>query len=567
MHLPIAELKEVLLTSGLVTEEQFGSAKDEAERTSRTILNVIIGRGDAPEEYVVQTLADEMKVSAIDLRRIEVEQSALLMIPEAIAKTKNLCAFAFAPELNTLKVAMEDPNDLATIEFLRAKLGAWVEPYATSTPSLVFAWKMYQEKVGEHFRRIIEENIAKATEGGVMNVEKMARGVPIISILDTILENAAAVNASDIHFEPLADQLLVRLRVDGIMQEILKLPKAIDPILVARVKLLAGLQIDEHRAPQDGRFSFTSGDHNVDVRVSVIPTFYGEKAEMRLLKGSSRPISLAELGFAPRDRAIVEEASKKTYGMILSTGPTGSGKTTSLYAVLHTLNRPEVNICTIEDPIEYSISRVNQTQVNAKTGIAFANGLRALLRQNPDIIMVGEIRDEETVDIAIHSSLTGHLVLSTLHTNDAASAGPRLLDMGAEPYLVASTLKVVIAQRLVRRICMSCVSSQDMEPDMQKLILAQIALTGEQGVALPPRLYRGAGCKMCHGSGYKGQIGIFEVLNVSDGIRDLILEKTPSVKIKAKAIAEGMTTLFHDGLRKVEEGVTTIDEVLRVIRE
>lgn len=567
MHLPIANLKTAFLSSGLVTESQFDSAVDEAARTNRTILNVIIGRGDAPEEYVMQTLADETKVSYVDLRRMEIDENALHMIPESIAKTKNLCAFAFDTDANILKVAMNDPNDLETIEFVRAKVGAWVEPSAASMASLQFAWKHYQEKVGENFRRIIEENIAKATEGGVMNVEKMARGVPIISILDTILENAAVVNASDLHFEPLAGELLVRFRIDGVMQEILKLPKAVDPILVARVKLLAGLQIDEHRAPQDGRFSFTSGDHNVDVRVSVIPTFYGEKAEMRLLKGSSRPFSLVELGFSERERLIVEDASKRTFGMILSTGPTGSGKTTTLYAILHTLNRPEVNICTVEDPIEYSISRINQTQVNSKAGITFANGLRALLRQNPDIIMVGEIRDEETVDIAIHSSLTGHLVLSSLHTNDAASAAPRMLDMGAEPYLVASTINVVIAQRLVRRICLTCVTSEDMPPETKKLIAAQMTLTGEEGVALPTRLYRGAGCKMCHGSGYRGQIGIYEVLSVTNEIRDLILEKAPGVKIKKKAIEQGMTTLFHDGLRKVEEGVTTIDEVLRVIRE
>ncbi|MBI4281339.1 type II/IV secretion system protein [Candidatus Uhrbacteria bacterium] len=567
MHLPLVNLKATLTASGLVTEEQFATAVEEAERTKRTVLNVIVGRGDAPEEYVVQTIADEAKVSYIDLRRTDVDEQAVHMIPESIAKTKNLCAFAFDTDANIVKVAMEDPNDLETIEFLRARVGAWVEPHATSSASLTFAWKLYQEKVGENFRRIIEENIAKATEGGVMNVEKMARGIPIISILDTILENAVALNASDLHFEPLASELLVRFRIDGVMQEILKLPKVIDPILVARVKLLSGLQIDEHRTPQDGRFSFKSGDTGVDVRVSVIPTFFGEKAEMRLLKGSARPLSLSDLGFAEGDRRIVEDASKKTYGMILATGPTGSGKTTTLYALLHTLNRPEVNICTVEDPIEYSMPRINQTQVSAKSGITFANGLRALLRQNPDIIMVGEIRDEETVEIAIHSSLTGHLVLSTLHTNDAASAAPRMLDMGAEPYLVASTLNVVMAQRLVRRICVSCVSSVELTPETQRLITAQIALTGEKNMVEPSRLYRGIGCKMCHGSGYKGQIGIYEVLNVTNAIRELILAKSPAVAIKQKAIEQGMTTLFHDGLRKVEEGVTTIDEVLRVIRE
>ena len=398
---------------------------------------------------------------------------------------------------------------------------------------------------------------------------KLAEAVPTVTILDSIVEHAIALNASDIHFEPMQKEVLIRYRVDGVLHEILGLHKSIEPILVARVKILANLQIDEHRVPQDGRFRFEIEEGSiVDVRVNVMPVMHGEKVEMRLLKSSARPLTLEELGLSAKAVKIVREEIKKPHGMILVTGPTGHGKTTTLYAVLHILNTSEVNIVTIEDPIEYEIHRVNQTQVNTKAGVTFANGLRSLLRQNPDIIMIGEIRDNETVEIAVHSALTGHLVLSSLHTNDATAALPRLLDMGAPAFLLSSTVNMVIAQRLVRKICASCVESYKTTPEIKRLINAQLALIGDAHVKnIPGTIFKGKGCKVCGLTGFQGQIGIFETLSVSDAIRELLLAQKPVGDIRKQAIKEGMTTMFEDGLEKVEKGITTIEEIIRVVRE
>jgi type II secretory ATPase GspE/PulE/Tfp pilus assembly ATPase PilB-like protein len=386
--------------------------------------------------------------------------------------------------------------------------------------------------------------------------------------LDNVIDHAVALSTSDIHFEPLEHELLVRFRIDGIMQEILTLPKAIAPILVARVKILGSMQIDEHRMPQDGRFSFEMDDGgNIDVRVNIMPVFHGEKVEMRILKSSARPLTLKDLGMSDEGITLLYNEIKKPHGMILVTGPTGHGKTTTLYAVLHILNTPAVNITTIEDPVEYEFPRVNQTQVNPKAGITFANGLRALLRQNPDIIMIGEIRDNETVEIAIHAALTGHLVLSSLHTNDAPSALPRLLDMGAPAFLLSSTVNMVIAQRLVRRICTSCIESYPASPEIMRLIKAQIELAGDTVASVPATLFRGKGCKVCGNSGFQGQVGIFELFRINDSVREMILREAPISEVRKKAIEDGMTTMFEDGLTKVEKGVTTIEEILRVVKE
>jgi type II secretory ATPase GspE/PulE/Tfp pilus assembly ATPase PilB-like protein len=383
-----------------------------------------------------------------------------------------------------------------------------------------------------------------------------------------VVEHAATLNASDIHFEPLEKEVLVRFRIDGVMQEMVILPTVIAPLLVARVKILANLQIDEHRVPQDGRFRFEMDDaSNVDVRVNIMPVFHGEKVEMRLLRNSARPLTLHDLGLSPESTELLVEEIKKPHGMILVTGPTGHGKTTTLYAILHLLNTPAVNITTIEDPVEYEFPHVNQTQVNVKAGVTFANGLRALLRQNPDIIMIGEIRDNETVDIAVHAALTGHLVLSSLHTNDAPSALPRLLDMGAPAFLLASTINVVVAQRLVRRICSNCITSYKTPAEVTKLIKTQTVLGESKGERIPETLYRGKGCHVCGGSGFQGQIGIYEMFRVTDTIRALLLKETPIAEIRTEAIKEGMVTMFEDGLKKVELGTTTIEEVLRVVHE
>lgn len=570
MHITQEKLKEILLESGMITEESFAIAADESLRSGQTVPNILIGSGKIPEDYFAELLSSYYGVSVVNLLKEPIDMTTLELIPESYAKMKGVVAFAEDAKRGVVKVAMTDPNDLDTVEFLRAKLGRFVETYLTTGSSLRFGLRQYKGRLSGGFSEIISENIQKSLLiTAETDLAKTVEAVPIIMILDSIIEHAMTLNASDIHFEPLEKETLVRFRVDGILQEIVALPKAIAPILVARVKVLASLQIDEHRVPQDGRFRFELEDGTtIDIRTNIMPVFKGEKVEMRLLKSSSRPLTLSDLGLSQEGFTILNEEIKKPHGMILVTGPTGHGKTTTLYAVLNILNTPKVNITTIEDPIEYELSRVNQTQVNTKAGITFSNGLRALLRQNPDIIMIGEIRDSETVDIAINSALTGHLLLSSLHTNDAPSAIPRLIDMGAPAFLLASTINLVIAQRLVRRICLSCVESYPATAEIRKLVAAQIELSNEKHTnQLPKNLFRGKGCNVCGYTGFQGQIGIFELFHIDEGIRELILKSASASEIRKLAIKHGMTTMFEDGLHKVESGVTSIEEVLRVVKE
>lgn len=571
MHIAQEKLKSIVLESGLVTEVDFTSAVEEARRSGQTVENILIGGGKVPEDYFTELLSPYYGVPVVNLKKEGqiIDPSVLELIPEAYAKSKSIVLFEHDKEKGIAKVAMLDPFDYDTIEYVRAKLNVWVEPYLTTFTSLRYGLKHYKKKVGVEFSQIISENIEQSLAlAEEKDVSKTAVAVPIVSILDNVIDHAVALSTSDIHFEPLEHELLVRFRIDGIMQEILSLPKAIAPILVARVKILGSMQIDEHRMPQDGRFSFEMDDGgNIDVRVNIMPVFHGEKVEMRILKSSARPLTLKDLGMSDEGIALLYNEIKKPHGMILVTGPTGHGKTTTLYAVLHILNTPSVNITTIEDPVEYEFPRVNQTQVNPKAGITFANGLRALLRQNPDIIMIGEIRDNETVEIAIHAALTGHLVLSSLHTNDAPSALPRLLDMGAPAFLLSSTVNLVIAQRLVRRICTSCIESYSASPEIMRLIKAQVELTGDTVASIPATLFRGKGCKVCGNSGFQGQVGIFELFRINDAVREMILREAPISEVRKKAIEDGMTTMFEDGLVKVEKGVTTIEEILRVVKE
>lgn len=570
MHITEEKLKNILIDSEIVSEDNFLLAKEKSLRANQPVINVLVGDGYITQDYLLELLEPYFGVTTVDLRQITIPSNVLELIPETYAKSKHVIIFEYNEEKKIAKVAMLDPLDYETIEFIRAKLDGWVEPYLTTSVSLKYGLKQYKRKIGEEFSRVISENVKSFfSTGGEADLTKMAEAVPIVNILDNIIEHAVALNASDIHFEPLTKEVLVRYRVDGLLHEVLSLHKTIEPILVARVKILASLQIDEHRVPQDGRFRFGEEEGSTtDVRVNVMPVMHGEKVEMRLLRSASQPLALEEIGLSGEAIKIVMGEIKKPHGMMLVTGPTGHGKTTTLYAILHLLNTPTVNITTIEDPIEYEVSRINQTQVNPKAGITFANGLRSLLRQNPDIIMVGEIRDSETVEIAVHSALTGHLVLSSLHTNDAPSALPRLVDMGAQPFLLASTVNLVIAQRLVRRICTSCIESYEVTPEMKKLIIEQVAFNSNaEKINIPKALFRGRGCKVCGNSGFQGQIGVFEALRVSQAIRELILKMSSVTDVRAQAIKEGMTTMFEDGLQKVERGITTIEEVLRVVRE
>lgn len=571
MHITKDKLKEIVIESGLVNDTDFDVVVEESRRSGQTISNILVGRGMIPEDYFSELLSPYYGAPIVNLKKEEatIPPEVLELIPEVYAKSKNIVLFGYDQKEGRAKLAMLDPFDYETIEYVRAKLGVWVDVYLTTFQSLRYGLKQYKKKMGINFDDIISQNIEESL--AVVEEEDVAKGaaaVPIVTILDNVIDHASSLNASDIHFEPLEKELLVRFRIDGIMQEIVSLPKTIAVVLVARVKILAGMQIDEHRMPQDGRFRFDMDDGGtIDVRVNIMPVFHGEKVEMRILKGASRPLTLKDLGMSERGTAVLFDEVKKPHGMVLVTGPTGHGKTTTLYAILQILNTPSVNITTIEDPVEYEFPRVNQTQVNPKAGITFANGLRALLRQNPDIIMIGEIRDNETVEIAIHAALTGHLVLSSLHTNDATSALPRLLDMGAPAFLLSSTINLVIAQRLVRRICASCTESYSASPEIIRLIKAQMELSGNATGNIPSTLYRGRGCKVCGNSGFQGQIGIFELFRITDAIRELILREATVGEVRKKAIEDGMGTMFEDGLDKVERGVTTIEEILRVVKE
>ena len=563
LHIPNQEFKKVLLESGFIDEKQFNGALEEAQKTGRALNYILIEHGDISEEYLAEILAEYFKVQYVDLDKIKINEEVLHLISEQVAKTKKIVPFELAEE--GLKIAMEDPGDLDAINFIEKQTGKNIVPYIATSSDIRESLGLYKKSIAQDFTKIIEENVQKSHAQG-MDVEQMAKDLPVINILNTLIEYAIAQRASDIHIEALPQELIVRFRIDGVLRDVITLPLNVHPAIVARVKILSDLKIDEHRLPQDGRFRFDTESHSSAIRVSIVPDFYGEKVVMRLLEESERFLNLEDLGLSQHNLELVQQAIKEPHGMVLSTGPTCSGKTTSLYTVLHMLNRQEVNISTVEDPIEYDIKRINQIQINPKINLTFADGLRSLLRQDPDIIMVGEIRDKETADMAIHSALTGHLLLSTLHTNNAAGAIPRLIDMGVEPFLLASTLNLIIAQRLVRRICTNCVTSVKLTEEQRNKIALTVQ-TINPNLALPNHLYKGKGCRQCSNSGYKGRIGIFEILPVTPKIQDLVTARVPEEKIFIQAVKDGMTTMLQDGFSKVEAGTTTLEEVLRVTRE
>ena len=466
--------------------------------------------------------------------------------------------------------AMIDPSDLETQEFLAQRLQGKIKPFLASAEDLNRGFSVYGYELGQDFKKIIDDNVRASLANQSKDARDAAADLPIVGIVDNILSYALASRASDIHIEILEESTFIRYRIDGILYQIMDITKTVHPGIVARLKLLAGLKIDEHFAPQDGRFRYVVGNQKIDVRVSTMPTFYGEKVEMRLLESSQKPLSLEELGMAPELAKIVADNLKKSYGMFISCGPTGSGKTTTLYALMNMLNRPEVNVTTVEDPIEYNMRYVNQTQINPQAGVTFASGLRALLRQDPNIIMVGEIRDDETANIAVQAALTGHLLLSSLHTNDAPTAIPRFFDMKIPPFLVSSVLNLVLAQRLVRKVCQTCIYSYDTDPAVVATLETQLKENGldKDKVHIPKTLYKGKGCSSCGMTGYRGRLGIYEAFEVDEKMKELIVAPQFDLEaVRAQARASGMKTMFEDGLRKVELALTTLEEVLRVIRE
>ena len=556
MHLSRETFDKLFLASGLVTKDDLALAHDEAQKQGKSPFDTLIALGKLSEAHLAEILATYYEVPLVDAKRAEVDGDALMRLPQVFIKTHR--AFIIAEDDTTVTLGMVDPGDEDVIAEVRSRTGKWVAVSVVTTSSVAQALKKYRATQG-----VVFDARRAATES------KEGESASIVETLDALLEHAITLGASDLHIEPLENMLVVRARIDGVMQEIASFPKTFSAPLVARVKVIANLQVDEHNAPQDGRFRANAdAAGTIDIRVNIMPVLHGEKAEMRLLRSTSRPITFRDIGFAPTQEALLETEVHKPHGMILVTGPTGHGKTTTLYAILHKLNSPKVNITTIEDPIEYEFPHVNQTQVNVRAGITFANGLRSLLRQNPDIIMVGEIRDEETADIAVHAALTGPLVLSSLHTNDAPSALPRLADMGVEPFLLASTVNAIIAQRLVRKICPTCIYSYKLSAEVKRAIAAQKKNLGDTHIkSIPATLYRGKGCPVCGGSGYLGQIAVFEIMVMNDAIRELAQKQTSAATIRKQAIKDGMITMFEDGLQKVEQGVTTIEEVLRVVQE
>ncbi|MBT4516604.1 MAG: type II/IV secretion system protein [Candidatus Komeilibacteria bacterium] len=572
-HLPISqdELKKILFEAKIVKEEDWKEAKDNAHRRRRGVEEVLIERGFLNPRYLYELISDKLKVPFINLRKRKLDHEVLNIINEKTARQAK--AIPFALEKGKLKVAFVNPQDKTQLSLIKKASKKKVEVFMTSYKNFLFASRLYQKDIQEELNQILNDKILKV-DGKPTEVE-----IPIIKIIDAILESALFEQASDIHIEALPDAVVIRFRVDGDLHDVVELPSSTHDALIARIKILSNLRIDEHRVPQDGRFSFKIEDEEESVRVSVLPAFYGEKIVMRMMTDDAQNLSLEDLGFLENNQEVMMRQIKKPFGMILVVGPTGSGKTTTLYSVLNILNTEEVNISTIEDPIEYGVHRVNQTQINPKAGYDFANGLRALLRQDPDIIMIGEIRDNDTAQISVRAGLTGHLVLSTLHTNNASGAPPRLADMGVEPFLVASTLNLVIAQRLVRRICLNCIESFKLTKDQLKSLNQEFDLEEmfnrfkelkliESDIDSFSKLtfYKGKGCSRCNGSGYHKRIAVLELLENNKEIGDCIIQNCTSVEIDSVAKKNGMITIFEDGMQKVLLGMTTIEEVLRIKR-
>jgi type IV pilus assembly protein PilB len=541
-----------------LAEIQSGSTQEEIIRKSAMV----------PEDRLVQAKAQLYNVPYIDLATIPVAPAALSALPSQVAERFKVFPVGIDRKDKSMILAMADPLDLSAIEFIEQKTGFHIKPRA-ALPSQIedFVQNRYASSLTQEVTAALKEvepekaklESINLNQGGFIREEKVAQ------IVSQILDFAIKSRASDVHIEPQEKSTRVRYRIDGILTEKLSIPKELQDSLISRIKILSGMKIDEKRIPQDGRFNFKGTEEEVDLRISSLPTTWGEKIVMRLLKKSGGVPDLPELGLRGRGLKNLQDAILRPHGIILICGPTGSGKTTTLYSVISKLNTPKVNIVTLEDPIEYKIPGVNQVQINPAVGLTFASGLRSFLRQDPNIILVGEIRDRETADLAVQASLTGHLVFSTLHTNDASGALPRLLDMGAEPYLLASSITCIVAQRVVREIHDSCKEPYAPDPKVLAEIKADLGtLWQPQGDV---KFYKGKGDPECGNSGYYGRVGIFEVIPASEKIGKLILERASSAVIERMAREEGMITLKQDGYLKVTEGITTVEEVLRVAQE
>lgn len=552
------ELKDLLVESGLLSSGDFDNAQKKAVEKNIPLEDYLPQTGFITDSQLGQLIADYYDFNFVDLNKTPLDEDAMHTIPEIVAQNKGI--IVFGRNEDKVKLGMLNPADIEALYLVKKRLGQDVLPFYITKNGFKGALKHYKGSLKEEFEIILDRLKDEAS-----TLEE--RDGATVEVVDTLLQYANQSKVSDIHIEPYHKKVGVRFRIDGVMHDVLDLPKDLFDLVLIRIKILAKLRTDEHMAAQDGKLRFsTSSGKKVDVRVSIVPVIGGENVVMRLLSSENRLFNLSSLGLEEGDLQKVEKAIKHPHGMILVTGPTGSGKSTTLYAVMNILNKREVHISTIEDPVEYDIGGVSQIQVNPKTDLTFAKGLRAIVRQDPDIIMVGEIRDSETAGIAVNSAMTGHLVLSTLHTNNAATTLPRLLDMGIEPFLVASTVQVIIAQRLVRQICGKCRVSYGLEEEDKKIFEGSDDLKKliEKKDLNKLRLYKGKGCKMCGGTGYSGRVGIFEVLEMTDDVKNLVIKRASSDEIVKVAEKNGMTRMFEDGIAKVLEGITTLDEVMRV---
>ena len=585
-------VEKLLKQGGIVNDSQLDDLKTLAKRSKQSLQETVIDQKVVSDEKLTKMIGELIDVPFVRIEPKDILDDVLKKIPEHIARQYNVVLFAINDD-GSLSLAMEDPDDVQALNFIQKEIGYNTKVFLATKSNILDCLENYRGDMNDELDEVISVQKDASAEDQNVSQDDFAENSPIAQTVNLLLEYAIKSNASDIHIEPREDYVQVRYRIDGVLKEVNKLPRNVHGALVSRIKILSNLKIDERRVPQDGRFKIKVSGKQYALRVSTLPIADGEKVVMRILDESNQAISLDKLGYWGLSLATVKDAMAQPNGMILVTGPTGSGKSTSLFSVLSELNTPDVNISTIEDPVEYKIPGVNQTQTNAKAGMTFASGLRALLRQDPNIIMVGEIRDGETANLGVQAALTGHLVFSTLHTNNAATCLPRLLDMGIEPFLIASTVKAVIGQRLVRRLCMNC--RQEYVPNAEELsyIVQMFSLKqgsiqrlhelegqafadkiggdtpmGSTDVTIQ-RLWRPnpEGCDECNHVGFKGRVGIYEVLGISVPIQKMITANATSNDIQEQAISEGMVTMQTDGLIKSLRGVTTIEEVLRATRE